>query len=88
MHSLIVNRADSCSAVSRAERVRVGFSGPHFLCLSGLWVHKGRRVASQLGSLSFLERMLDVQDASLEDVSLGSYNISSGPPISVLTESR
>jgi hypothetical protein len=88
MHSLIVNRADSCSAVSGAERVWVGFLEPHFLWFSGLCVHKGRRVASQLASLSFLERRLDAQDTSLEDVSLGSYNICPGYPTSVLTECR
>lgn len=87
MHSLIVNRADSCSAVSGVERVWAQFLEPHFLRFSGPCAHKGGRVASQLASLPFLEKVLDAQDA--EDVALASYHLCSciRTPISFSTES-
>lgn len=84
MHSLIVNRADSCSAVSRAERVWAQFREPHFLRVSGPCARKGGRVASQLASLPFLKKVLGA-----EDVAPASYRICSciGTPISLSTES-
>lgn len=87
MHSLIVNRADSCSAVSGAERVWAQFREPHFRRVSGPCARKGGKVASQLASLPFLEKKLGAQDA--EDVAPASYRICSciGTPISLSTES-
>lgn len=89
MHSLIVNRADSCSAVSGAEWVWAQFLEPHFLRVSGPCARKGGRVASQLASLRFLAKVLGAQDASLEDVAVASYRICSciRTPISIFTES-